>query len=64
MQTLNRSINTVLAVVFVLLALLVFGGETIKVFSLALLIGVISGCYSSIFVASPIYYDLKMSGSR
>ncbi len=64
LQTLNRSINTVLAVVFVLLALLVFGGETIRMFNLALLIGVVSGCYSSIFIASPIYYDLKMSGNR
>ena len=64
LQTLNRSINTVLTVVFVLLALLVFGGETIRLFSLALLVGVISGCYSSIFIASPIYYDLKTGGNR
>lgn len=61
MQTLNRSINTVLTVIFPLVALLVFGGETIKIFGLALLIGIITGCYSSICVASPIYYDLKTS---
>jgi preprotein translocase subunit SecF len=59
LQTINRSINTVLTVVFCLAALLVFGGATIKYFVIALLIGVISGCYSSIFVASPIWYDLK-----
>jgi preprotein translocase subunit SecF len=58
-QTLARSINTVLAVVFMLLALLFFGGTTIKVFVTALLIGVISGAYSSIFTASPLWVDLK-----
>ncbi|MGE5421642.1 MAG: protein translocase subunit SecF [Ignavibacteriales bacterium] len=60
MQTLNRSVNTVLTVVICLVALLIFGGAAIKTFIIALLIGVISGCYSSIFVASPIWYDLKM----
>lgn len=51
-QTLGRSLNTSLTVVFVLLALLLFGGETIKWFVVALLIGVISGTYSSIFNAT------------
>ncbi len=58
-QTLVRSINTVLTVVFVLVALLIIGGTTIKIFTLALLIGVVSGAYSSIFNASPIWYVLK-----
>ncbi len=53
-QTLVRSLNTSLTVLFVLLALLLFGGETIKYFVLALFIGIITGTYSSIFVASPI----------
>lgn len=53
-QTLVRSLNTSLTVLFVLLALLLFGGETIKYFVLALFIGVVTGTYSSIFVASPI----------
>jgi len=53
-QTLVRSINTSLTVVFVLTALLLFGGETIRYFVLALLIGIVAGTYSSIFVASPI----------
>jgi preprotein translocase subunit SecF len=53
-QTLVRSLNTSLTVLFVLLALLLFGGETIKYFVLALFIGVLTGTYSSIFVASPI----------
>lgn len=59
MQTLARSINTVLTTLFPLLALLLLGGATIKVFALALLIGIASGCYSSIFVASPIWFDLN-----
>ncbi len=51
-QTLVRSINTSLTVVFTLLALFLFGGETVRIFVLALLIGVVSGTYSSIFNAS------------
>lgn len=51
-QTLARSLNTSLTVVFVLLALLLFGGETIKWFIIALLIGIVSGTYSSIFNAT------------
>ena len=51
-QTLGRSLNTSLTVVFVLLALLLFGGETIKWFVIALLVGIISGTYSSIFNAT------------
>ncbi len=53
-QTIVRSLNTSLTVLFVLLALLLFGGETIRYFVLALFIGVLAGTYSSIFVASPI----------
>jgi len=56
-QTLARSINTVLTVIFTLVALLVFGGETTKTFALALLIGVTSGAYSSIFNASQLWID-------
>ncbi|HCE30534.1 protein-export membrane protein SecF [Candidatus Daviesbacteria bacterium RIFCSPHIGHO2_01_FULL_40_24] len=51
-QTLGRSLNTSLTVVFVLLAMLLFGGETIRWFVVALLIGIISGTYSSIFNAT------------
>ncbi|HNX91975.1 MAG TPA: protein translocase subunit SecF [Syntrophomonas sp.] len=59
MQTLNRSINTVLTVLMPLITLLLFGGSTIKVFVIALLIGILFGMYSSICVASPFYYDYK-----
>ncbi|MBJ7610168.1 MAG: protein translocase subunit SecD [Candidatus Dormibacteraeota bacterium] len=51
-QTMTRSLNTSLTVVFVLLALVLFGGSTITGFVLALLIGIITGTYSSIFNAS------------
>lgn len=51
-ETLVRSINTSLTVIITLLAIYIFGGESIKYFSLALLIGVTFGTYSSIFVAS------------
>lgn len=53
-QTLSRSINTSLTTMFPLLTLTIFGGVTIKFFSLAMLIGIIAGVYSSIFVATPL----------
>jgi preprotein translocase subunit SecF len=56
-QTLDRSINTQLTVVFTLTALLLFGGITIRHFVLTLLIGIVSGTYSSIFNASPLLVE-------
>jgi preprotein translocase subunit SecF len=53
-QTLGRSISTVFTVLIVMFFLFFFGGETLKYFSLALIIGVTSGAYSSIFIASPL----------
>lgn len=63
-QTLARSINTSLVVIMVLVSLLLFGGETTKTFSLALLIGAISGTYSSIFTASPLWITLRHRVAR
>jgi preprotein translocase SecF subunit len=54
LQTFGRSINTSLTVVITLTALLLFGGAAIRYFVLALLIGIVSGTYSSIFNASPL----------
>ncbi len=54
LETMNRSLNTSLTVIIVLFALLLFGGETIRWFVIALLLGIISGTYSSIFNASPL----------
>jgi len=62
MQTMNRSVNTVLTVLMPLIALLIFGGATIKIFVLTLLIGFLFGMYSSICVASPLYYEIKQRG--
>lgn len=63
-QTLNRSINTVLTSVFPLIALLILGGSTIKLFVLAMLIGFITGAYSSICIASSLWYDIKNQKAR
>jgi preprotein translocase subunit SecF len=53
-ETITRSINTSLTTELVLLAILVFGGTTISEFVLVLVIGVLLGTYSSIFIASPL----------
>jgi preprotein translocase subunit SecF len=56
-ETMARSINTSLTVIITLLAIFIFGGESIKNFTLALLIGITFGTYSSIFVASALMVD-------
>ncbi len=53
-QTIVRSLNTSLTTLLVLFALYLFGGESIRYFTLALLIGITAGTYSSIFIASPL----------
>ncbi len=58
-QTIIRSVNTSLTTLLVLLALYLFGGESIKFFILALIVGIIAGTYSSIFIASPFLITWK-----
>ena len=58
-QTIARSINTSLTTALTLLALYLFGPESTKFFSLALLIGIIAGTYSSIFLASPLLVTVE-----
>jgi len=58
-QVLMRSVNTSLVVVLPILSLLLFGGDTLKDFAFAMLVGVVTGAYSSIFVATPILVILK-----
>ncbi len=58
-DTLSRTIMTSLTVFLTILILFIFGGEVTRGFAFAMLIGVITGTYSSIFVASPILVDLK-----
>ncbi|MCQ2226882.1 MAG: protein translocase subunit SecDF [Bacteroidales bacterium] len=57
-STLSRTINTSLTTFFVLLVIFIFGGEVIRGFVFGLLLGTIVGTYSSVFIASPIAYDL------
>lgn len=59
-QTFVRSVNTVLTVLMATVALLIFGGPSIRTFTIALLIGLISGAYSSIFIASPLWAIWKI----
>ena len=60
-STLSRTVNTAGSSLVVLLAIAIFGGEVIRGFSIALIIGVIIGTYSSIFVGTPIVYDIYKS---
>ena len=63
-STLGRTLNTSGVTFMVLLAMFIFGGEVIRGFAFALLIGVAVGTYSSVFTASPIAYDLIMMKER
>ena len=58
-QTMTRSIHTTLTVFIAALCLYLFGGPSIHMFSLAMVIGLVFGAYSSIFIASPLWYVLK-----
>ena len=55
--TLGRTINTSITTLVVLSAIFFFGGDSIKGFMFALIVGVLVGTYSSLFIASPIMYD-------
>ena len=57
--TLSRTLNTSITTLVVLIAIAVFGGESIRGFAVALALGVIVGTYSSIFIGTPIMYDLN-----
>ncbi len=56
-STVSRTVNTSLTTLVVLLAIFIFGGESIRGFMFALIVGVIVGTYSSIFIATPVTYD-------
>ena len=57
--TLSRTINTSVSTLLVLLAIAIFGGESIRGFSVSLALGVLVGTYASIFIGTPIMYDLN-----
>ena len=59
-QSFTRSMNTSISTLLLLLALFFFGGQTTRIFVLAMIIGVVAGTYSSLCIASPIWYEFKM----
>ncbi|TXK72224.1 protein translocase subunit SecDF [Mesonia sp. K4-1] len=63
-STISRTINTSLTTLIVLLAIFIFGGDSIRGFMFALIIGVIVGTYSSLFIATPIMYDTAKNKSE
>jgi preprotein translocase subunit SecF len=63
-QTMTRSINTVFTVFIGALFLFIFGSESIKYFSLAMILGLVSGAYSSVCIASPVWLLLKQSSLK
>ena len=58
-STLSRTLNTSLTTLLVLLAIFLFGGESIRGFMFALIVGVIVGTYSSVFIATPVMFDTQ-----
>lgn len=64
-STLGRTVNTAGSVVVVLLAMFILGGEIIRGFSFAMLVGTISGTYSTLFIATPLAYDImRLKGKK
>ncbi|MGB2305640.1 MAG: protein translocase subunit SecDF [Flavobacteriaceae bacterium] len=59
-STLSRTLNTSLTTLLVLLAIFIFGGESIRGFMFALIVGVIVGTYSSVFIATPVMFDTQV----
>lgn len=64
-STMGRSINTSMTVLLTLIVMFIFGSDDIKGFCFAMIVGVLSGVYSTLFIATPIVVDLrKMFGMR
>ncbi|MBT8304258.1 MAG: protein translocase subunit SecF, partial [Bacteroidia bacterium] len=61
-STLSRTLNTSLTTLVVLLAIFIFGGDSLRGFMFALIVGVIVGTYSSVFIATPTMYDTVRKG--
>jgi len=60
-STLSRTLNTSVSTFIVLLIIFIFGSTTIKGFTFALMVGVVVGTYSSLFIATPVVVDLTKS---
>ncbi|NLN16093.1 MAG: protein translocase subunit SecF [Firmicutes bacterium] len=63
-QTLGRTINTSITTLIAVLALFLFGGTTIKDFTLALLVGLVAGTYSSVFIAGPLWTAWRLQKDK
>jgi preprotein translocase subunit SecF len=65
-QVMIRSLNTSVTTLFAIIAILVFGGDSLKTFIMTLLIGILAGTYSSVFIATPLVYilDKNKKGSN
>ncbi len=63
-STLSRTLNTSLTTLIVLLAIFIFGGESLQGFMFAMIVGVIVGTYSSVFIATPVMFDTLNSSTR
>ncbi|MFB9054344.1 protein translocase subunit SecDF [Formosa undariae] len=63
-STLSRTLNTSLTTLVVLLAIFAFGGDSIRGFMFALIVGVVVGTYSSLFIATPIMYDTLANSEK
>jgi len=63
-STIGRTVNTSGVTLVVLIVIFIFGGEVLRGFTFALLIGVVTGTYSSVFIATPLAYDILMWQKR
>ncbi|MFW2376944.1 MAG: hypothetical protein ACN4ES_10360, partial [Cellulophaga baltica] len=63
-STLGRTLNTSLTTVIVLLAIFVFGGDSLRGFMFAMIIGVVVGTYSSLFIATPVMFDTLKNSTQ
>ena len=63
-STLSRTVNTSLSTLVTLIAIALFGGEVIRGFAMALIVGIIFGTYSSVFIGTPLMYDLTLRKAR
>ncbi|SDE52601.1 SecD/SecF fusion protein [Pricia antarctica] len=63
-STLGRTLNTSLTTLFVLIAIFIFGGESLRGFMFAMIVGIVVGTYSSLFIATPVMYDTLTSATK
>ena len=60
-STLARTVNTTMTTLVVMIAIALFGGEVIRGFAVALIVGIVVGAYSSVFISTPFMYDLNVA---